>query len=317
MDPNKALLTVLAGLGIIVIIIVLGLAGVMPFLESPADCKEDSCNASIENASQSETSASIEEEKTPVEEVSAPPGPKTEPAQPQQPAPVPPQPEPAKPQAPASAVPIQPKPAPTPAPVPPQPPARRGLPEIGFYSFDKAEQGALPTGWSIIRGAWKAQEDAKALSGTGKNVLHQFEIPKEASDAIVISNDSLLKNVRVATNVRVSNVRTNQTAGIIFRFQDPDHYYSAGLDTKNQQVVLYKTIAGVTRVLAYQGTNRIRPNEWHYLEATATGEHIKVRLNEDDYISIKDYSFTDGKSGLWTMGSTDAYFDNAEVRKLP
>ena len=175
--------------------------------------------------------------------------------------------------------------------------ARGGLPEIGYYTFDKAENSALPSGWSEVRGAWQAVEDAKALAGTGHNVMHQYEIPKESSDAIVLSNDSVMKNVKAGANVRVSKLRANQTAGVVFRFQDPQHYYSAGLDTLNQRVVLMKTIAGTTRIIAFQSTNRIRANEWHFIQATATGEHIKITLDGNDYISFKDGSFSDGKSG--------------------
>lgn len=309
MDPNKILASVLGSLGIVLLIMMLGISGLIPFIESPSDCKDGSC----------EKAASI-----------APP--KQEPAKPlgqlQPPVSVPPQipiPEPTKPveQPPAKVVtpPVvkeiakEPK-KPVPAPIPVRP-ARRGLPEIGYYTFDKAESSALPSGWTEIRGAWQAVEDSKALAGTGSNVMHQHQIPKESSDAIVLSNDSIMKNSKVGVNVRISNKRTNQTAGIVFRFQDPQHYYSAGLDTLNQRVVLFKTIAGTTRILAYQATNRIRPNEWHFIQATATGEHIKVTLDDNDYISFKDASFSEGKSGIWTSGSTDSYFDNAEIKKMP
>lgn len=155
------------------------------------------------------------------------------------------------------------------------------------------------------------------MPGTGTNVLHQSEIPKEKGDAIVLSNDSILKNVQAGANLRISNLRTNQTAGLVFRYQDNDHYYSVGLDTKSQRVVLFKTVAGIARVLAFGTTNRIRANEWNFLQVAATGEHLKVRLNDDDYLSIKDTTFDEGKTGLWTMGSTDAVFDNVEIKRLP
>jgi len=321
MDPNKILASVLVSLGVVVIIIILGVTGLVPFIESPADCKDGSC----ERATPTEPVKPDSEPAKPVEQP---------PAQEIQPSPIPP--PAAQPQtAPAPVQPVSQPPAQvitpppveevveqpkTPAPLPTPAPARqarRGLPEIGYYTFDKAQSSALPSGWKEIRGAWQAVEDAKALAGTGSNVMHQYEIPKESSDAIVISNDSIMKNTKVGVNVRIANRRTNQTAGLVFRFQDPQHYYSAGLDTLNQRVVLFKTIAGTTRVLSYQSTNRVKANEWHYLQATTTGEHIKVTLDENDYISFKDESFTEGRSGLWTSGSTDCYFDNAIVQKMP
>lgn len=315
MDPNKALAIVLGSLGCILFLGMLGLAGLVPFFESLSENKTMETNTSP---------ASPPKSSLPSPPISTPTPPASTPPQPIPP-PVPLS-EPQKfnppsipPNQPSTPPPVSSRPSQLASQLEPQPssPPRRGLAETGYYTFDKASPGALPTGWTIIRGNWQAELEPYAMPGTGKNILHQFDVPKEHDDAIVLSNDTVMKNVEASTFLRVSNTRINQTAGVVFRFQDPDHYYSVGLDTLNQRVVLFKTVAGQTRVLYFASTNRIRANEWNLLHIAATGEHLKVQLNDDNYISLKDTTYNEGKTGLWTMGSTDARFDNADFKKLP
>ena len=320
MDPNKALALILGGIGIIVIFSILGYFGVIPFLEHPiGESVQPETQPAKQPASPTAPSTSIPVQATPPALVQPPAS-----APLIQPQPAPTETKTAPPSAPAPPLPSKPKPSsaitpPTPVEgtTAPLRKPRSGLPEIGYYTFDHAEPGALPSGWSMASGEWIAELDPKALPGTGKNVLHQTQISKERGGAIVLSNDSIMTNVLAAVNLRIFNTQSNQTAGLVFRYQDPDDYYTTGLDTKNQRVVLFKTVAGVTRVISFGSTNRIRANEWNYLEVSATGEHLKVRLNDDNYLSIKETTFTEGKTGLWTMGSTDAVFDNAEIKRLP
>lgn len=54
--------------------------------------------------------------------------------------------------------------------------------------------------------------------------------------------------------------------------------------------------------------------QWHTLEATARGQSLTVRWDDQPVITATDTTFTKGKIGLWTKADSLTAFDDLEAR---
>ena len=78
-------------------------------------------------------------------------------------------------------------------------------------------------------------------------------------------------------------------------------------------VRLYRVVGGDRRELASADAD-LTSGQWHTLEATARGQKLMVRWDEQPIITATDETFTKGKIGLWTKADSVTAFDDLEAR---
>lgn len=186
------------------------------------------------------------------------------------------------------------------------------------WSFEDAEVGKLPAGWSAAKtgegpgSVWKVLLVAGAPNGP--NVLAQTsaEGPK-AMFNLCIANETSFTDVdlSVAIMPRVGDI--DQGGGLVWRYRDANNYYVARVNPLEDNYRVYKVVAGKRTQL---GSAEVEApvGKWHTLRIVHKGDHIQCSLNGKLHLDVKDDTFKDaGKIGLWTKADAVSSFDDLAV----
>lgn len=188
----------------------------------------------------------------------------------------------------------------------------------GPATFDDAKTGELPTGWtSGVTGKgepkWAVVADESAPSRP--NVLKQSG---KATYAVALKDGSALKNGFVEVKFKAVEGREDQAAGVLWRAKDADNYYVCRANALEDNVVLYKSVAGkrsslpiVGRKGGYGVEAKVAPQTWHTLRVEFVGDRFTVIFNGKRLFDVEDATFSDaGRVGLWTKADSVTLFDD-------
>jgi len=108
-----------------------------------------------------------------------------------------------------------------------------------------------------------------------------------------------------------------QTAGIAFRFVNPNNYYVVSANALEGRIDLFRVLDGKMKRIG--GTDaEVVLNHWHNIRLVAEGDRFAVSLDNAWLFTVWDRTFlTDGRVGLWTEEDNVARFDQFEVKALP
>jgi hypothetical protein len=188
----------------------------------------------------------------------------------------------------------------------------------GTVGFDNAKPGKLPPHWTgTVTGTgaakWNVEREDSAPSKP--NVLKQSG---EGKYPICIKDDTTLKDGFVEVKFKPLSGKEDQAGGVIWRVQDKDNYYVCRANALEDNVVLYKTVAGkrsaldiVGRKSGYGVKEKVAPAEWHTLRVEFQGHHFKVSFDGKHLFDVEDSTFADaGKVGVWTKADSVTIFDD-------
>jgi hypothetical protein len=187
--------------------------------------------------------------------------------------------------------------------------------DIDFDSFelDKVPVGFVPiligTGKEI---SWVVKTEPSALSGT--KVLAQTSIDDlDFRFPIVLYDELIAKDVDVTVQFKTLSGKVSQAAGIIFRFQDEDHFYVVRANALENEVRLYKVVDGALQSLAGE-TVKVSSNEWHTLRVAIEDIHFQVFFDDQALFETNDPTVKGaGKIGLSTKSDSVTIFDNLHI----
>jgi hypothetical protein len=193
--------------------------------------------------------------------------------------------------------------------------------------FDQALPGKLPVDWTAAMthaGApphWEIVRDESAPSPP--NVLAQLSRDKTAGRfPLAIWDRALLQDGEVSVAFKAVDGSIDQAAGIVWRSQDSNNYYTARANALENNVVLYKVENGVRTSIAPKGLpsrsygvkHLIPSGRWNNLKVTFAGATFAVFLNQERLFEVEDTTFQKpGKIGLWTKADSVTYFDDFTV----
>ncbi len=176
--------------------------------------------------------------------------------------------------------------------------------------FDKDTAGTLPAGWAAGatgsgKPRWSVEADATAPSAP--NVLRQSGAA--AFPWCVKKDDSILDGF-VEVKFRPIAGREDQAGGVVWRWQDGDHYYVARANALENNVSLYYTANGRRNTIKYVDAP-VPGNVWHTLRVEFAGTKIRVILNGKAYIEQdNDRIAKAGAVGVWTKADSVTAFDD-------
>jgi len=184
--------------------------------------------------------------------------------------------------------------------------------------FDNVKPGQLPPHWAgTVTGTgaakWSVEPDDSAPSKP--NVLKQSG---EGKYPICIKEDAQLKDGFVEVKFKPLAGKEDQAGGVIWRVTDKNNYYVCRANALEDNVVLYKTVAGKRSVLEIVGRKggygvkeKVAPAQWHTLRVEFQGNHFKVTFDGKQLFEVEDSTFTDaGKVGVWTKADSVTIFDD-------
>jgi hypothetical protein len=188
---------------------------------------------------------------------------------------------------------------------------------VNVLNFDRDRLGQAPHGWTVTHGAasprWEVRPDRTAK--TQPYVLAQTSAdPTDSGYPLAILNAVNLRNGDVSVRLKPVRGRGGHSAGVVFRYRDPDNYYIASADSLRQAVSVYKVENGIRRPLLTPVKREFPQNQWSILKVSVGGNRIQVYVDHRRILRLDDASFRGaGKVGLWTDGDSVTYFDDFRV----
>jgi hypothetical protein len=157
--------------------------------------------------------------------------------------------------------------------------------------------GGGPASWAIVKDG-----DRKVLAQTSAD-------PTESRFPLCLLNGLLAKNVEVATDFKTISGKIDQAAGLIVRYQDKDNYYVARANALENNVRLYKVIAGAPTQLGAADA-KVKSGDWHRLRLNVSGTHFKVLYEDKLLFEADDPTIVNaGQVGFWTKSDSATEFD--------
>ncbi len=190
--------------------------------------------------------------------------------------------------------------------------------------FDSAPPGSLPAGWTVVTthtGAtpkWEVRQDASAPSRP--NVLAQ--VSSDGTDGrypMAILNKANYRDGELSVKFKTVAGRTDQAAGIVWRYRDPDNYYLVRANALENNIVMYRVQDGHWYPLAPRGKpahsygvrHRIPTHTWSILKVNFRKSRFEVYFDHRKVFEAEDSTFAEpGKVGLWTKADSVTYFDD-------
>jgi hypothetical protein len=189
--------------------------------------------------------------------------------------------------------------------------------------FDSAPPGSLPAGWTVVMthagGApkWEIRQDASAPSRP--NVLAQ--VSSDRSDGrfpMAILNSANYRDGEVSVKFKTVAGKTDQAAGLVWRYRDPNNYYLVRANALENNIVMYRVENGKRISLAPKGKppktygvrHRISSRTWNILKVTFKTSRFEIYYDHRKVFEAEDSTFTEpGKVGLWTKADSVTLFD--------
>lgn len=178
------------------------------------------------------------------------------------------------------------------------------------WSFDEAA-GTLPADFINVLGDWRVEAQPSAPSGP--NVLRQAGRFKTPDFPRFVVKDLTFADLTVRVRCRPESGSVDQACGLMFRVRDSDNYYITRANPLEGNVRLYRVVGGDRQQLA-SADLAMASGRWHTLEATARGQTLTVRWDDQPAVTATDATFTKGKIGLWTKADSVTAFDDLEAR---
>lgn len=187
---------------------------------------------------------------------------------------------------------------------------------VQTLTFSKSEVGKLPDGWSIAAtgagsgGVWKVTGDDTAPSGKGV-VLTQLKEDEKAQFNLCVFEDSRFLDGSLKVSLKANQGQKDQGGGLVWRYQNADHYYLARLNPLESNLRIYKVIGGKRMQLATtEDSIKIAAGSWHTLAIRHSGKRIECLLDGKKLLETEDGTISkSGKVGLWTKADAQTSFD--------
>jgi len=99
--------------------------------------------------------------------------------------------------------------------------------------------------------------------------------------------------------------------GVIFRYQDPQNYYRVVVSSQAGRLRMDKVVND--SLISMASLTVMWPLCSFNMSVDARGESIKVYLNQHEYFSVNDASFSNGRIGVMAINSMGCFYDKVEV----
>ena len=177
---------------------------------------------------------------------------------------------------------------------------------------------AIRTGAITGSGApaqWELLTDATAPSK--RKVLAQTSTDKtDYRFPLAIFDSPVAADVDVAVRFKPVGGEVDRAAGIAVRLADRNNYYVVRANALEDNVRLYRMVAGQRSQFAGVNT-KVPSDKWQELRLTVRGSRFEVFLDGKSLFSATDTTFTAaGRVALWTKADSVTRFDDLRIQTL-
>lgn len=185
--------------------------------------------------------------------------------------------------------------------------------------FDHFSTGPAPTDFiQALKGEgkpvlWEIRPEPTARSG--QKVLAQTSTEEvDVRSPLLLCSDLATRNVAVSVFFKPVSGKINQTAGIVARYQDQDHFYVVYADALENTVRLYKVNNEIQQPLGSAHT-QVATGEWHWMQLAVRDSHFQVSYDGVSLFEAEDNTYKEaGRVGLSTKSDSVTIFDDLYVK---
>ena len=197
-------------------------------------------------------------------------------------------------------------------------------------NFDNVKPGTFPPFWTSTANRpagtakWVVLRDATAPSGF--NVL--VKPATQATDSefpMAVFDKDICRDGDLSVKFKIqATTRRIKTAGLIWRYQDPQNYYLLHFSVEEKNIVLFRVQDGQVRPIPVTGSkpgafgvpHELKPGQWYVAKVIFRGNNIRVLFGNRQLFEAMDDTLPNaGKTGVWTRGATEAAFDDFRIDK--
>ena len=141
---------------------------------------------------------------------------------------------------------------------------------------------------------------------------------------LAVYDGASVKDGTIGVRFKTISGQTDQAAGLIWRYRDPDNYYVVRANALEDNVVLYKVEKGERIALAPRNTpsstygvkHAVPKQTWNDLTVTFQGNLFTVGMGGKQLFQVEDSTFGNaGKVGLWTKADSVTQFDDFTIQQ--
>jgi hypothetical protein len=169
--------------------------------------------------------------------------------------------------------------------------------------FDFAASGdARPGEWLVID------------SDAGRGLAQIDTEPAENRLPLAIYRPFRGRDVHVSTRFMTISGKIDQAAGIFIRFRSPDDYYAVRASALENNVNLYRVVAGRREMIGRMEVN-VSGQAWHTLGIAASDDRLTVFFDGRELFVATDRRFPGppGKVGLWTQADSMTLYESLNI----
>lgn len=191
--------------------------------------------------------------------------------------------------------------------------------------FDDQAIGAAPVGFTIAMTGSGSQATwivRKAPGDQAGNVVMQTSVDGDSYRFPLLIYDKVSAvDLDLSVKFQAISGALDQSAGLVWRYQDANNYYIVRANALEDNVVLYKVEDGRRTDLPLRGQGRtygamapVLKNDWNSLSVSVRGDVFTVSLNGNHLFAIEDRTFSgSGRVGLWTKADSVTMFDDLTI----
>jgi hypothetical protein len=165
----------------------------------------------------------------------------------------------------------------------------------GTYSYNSKPASTSPftdnfanlNAWTVVDGTW-------TLVGNGAQGT-------SSTEALMYAGSASWTDYQITAPVTIS---AGGEAAIVFRYNDQNNFYWAGLGCWGNQYSISKSVAGTDSEITNSGTSASNPAGTYTLEVVAQGTTISFYVDNVLELTTTDSSLTSGAIGFRTYDST-------------
>lgn len=182
------------------------------------------------------------------------------------------------------------------------------------WTFEELPAGRPPAGF-LFAGSPKDQSGQWSIVRDGTNsVLGQLRQGQSGVQLAVVEGSSFADLV---LSVRVRLLEGARSAGVVWHYRDADNYFLARLDLREQDVRIYRVVAGQRTRLEEEDGLELQAGSWNVLKVEHRGTRMRLLINGVPVADARDRTGREGGAvGLWTSDSV-AWFDDLSVQPAP
>lgn len=182
-------------------------------------------------------------------------------------------------------------------------------------SFEKQLLGQPPQGFRVSsvgpapEARWEIGEDRQAP--TPPEVLVQKgETEPGLHLTLALLESPAVADLDFTVMIKTMQGETEQMAGLVWRFQDPENFYWLRASSNDDTCTLYRVRKGKSKAIDTK-TVIISPYLWHKLRVIVVENTYRVYFDGQLLMGGKDKAIlTPGPIGLATAGDAQSAFDN-------